>query len=94
METLPSAGARSITADRQPPASRGALTRSAPCLICALGNAGVLERKGPAEAGPKVIALCLLAGLGFGVALAHGDLLFVAVFGGAVAMTTKAIRRL
>jgi len=61
METLPSAGARSITAEpqvilalgRQLPASRGALTRSAPCLICALGNAGVLERKGPAEAGPK-----------------------------------------
>jgi hypothetical protein len=42
----------------------------------------------------ELIALCLLAGLGFGVALAHGDLLFVAVFGGAIAMTTNAIRRL
>jgi hypothetical protein len=42
----------------------------------------------------ELIALCLLAGLGFGVALAHGDLLFVAVFGGAIAITTNAIRRL
>jgi hypothetical protein len=42
----------------------------------------------------ELIALSLLAGLGFGLALAHGDLLFVAVFGGAIAMTTNAIRRL
>jgi hypothetical protein len=42
----------------------------------------------------ELIALSLLAGLGFGLALAHGDLLFVAVFGGAIAMTTNAMRRL
>ena len=42
----------------------------------------------------ELIALSLLAGLGFGLAVAHGDLLFVAVFGGAIAMTTNAIRRL
>jgi hypothetical protein len=41
-------------------------------------------------AGPglrELIALSLLAGLGCGVALAHGDLIFVAVFAGAIAMT-------
>jgi hypothetical protein len=32
------------------------------------------------------IALCLLAGLGFGLALAHGDLLFAA-FSDAIPMT-------
>jgi hypothetical protein len=42
----------------------------------------------------ELIALSLLAGLGFGLALAHGDLLFVAVFGGTIAMTGNAIRRL
>jgi len=42
----------------------------------------------------ELIALSLLAGLGFGLALAHGDLLFVAVFGGTIAMTSNAIRRL
>jgi len=34
-----------------------------------------------------VIALSLLAGLGFGLALARDDLFFAAVFGGASAMT-------
>ena len=43
----------------------------------------------------ELIALALLVGLGWGLALAHGDLLFVAVFGGAIAMMTiEAIRRL
>src|SRR5262249_611833 len=42
----------------------------------------------------ELIALSLLAGLGFGLALAHGDLLFVAVFGGTITMTSNAIRRL
>jgi hypothetical protein len=43
----------------------------------------------------ELIALVLLAGLGCGLALAHGDLFFVAVFGGAIAMmTNEAIRRL
>jgi hypothetical protein len=43
----------------------------------------------------ELIALSLLAGLGCGLALAHGDLLFVAVFGGAIAMmTNEAIRRI
>jgi hypothetical protein len=42
----------------------------------------------------ELIALSLLAGLGCGLALAHGDLLFVTVFGGAIAMMTiEAIRR-
>jgi len=41
----------------------------------------------------ELIALTGLAGLGCGLALAHGDLLFVAVFGGAVAMTIETIRR-
>ena len=42
----------------------------------------------------ELIALTLLAGLGCGLALAHGDFLFVAVFGGAIAMMTiEAIRR-
>ena len=41
----------------------------------------------------ELIALTLLAGLGCGLALAHGDLLFVAVFGGAIAMTIETIRR-
>ena len=41
----------------------------------------------------ELIALTLLAGLGCGLALAHGNLLFVAVFGGAVAMTIDTIRR-
>jgi hypothetical protein len=40
----------------------------------------------------ELIALTLLAGLGCGLALAHGDLLFVAVFGGAIAMTIETIR--
>jgi hypothetical protein len=40
----------------------------------------------------ELIALTLLAGLGCGLALAHGDLLFVAVFGGAIAMTIATIR--
>jgi len=39
----------------------------------------------------ELIALTLLAGLGCGLALAHGDLLFVAVFGGAIAMTIETI---
>jgi hypothetical protein len=34
----------------------------------------------------ELIALSLLVGLGYGLALAHGDLFFVAVFGGAIAM--------
>jgi hypothetical protein len=34
----------------------------------------------------ELIALSLLAGLGFGLALDHGDLFFVAVFGGACGM--------
>jgi len=41
----------------------------------------------------ELIALTGLAALGCGLALAHGDLLFVAVFGGAVAMTIETIRR-
>jgi len=41
----------------------------------------------------ELIALTLLAGLGCGLALACGDLLFVAVFGGAIAMTIETIRR-
>jgi uncharacterized membrane protein len=40
-----------------------------------------------------LIALTLLAALGCGLALAHGDFLFVAVFGGAIAMTIETIRR-
>jgi hypothetical protein len=39
----------------------------------------------------ELIALTLLAGLGCGLALAHGDLLFVPVFGGAIAMTIETI---
>jgi hypothetical protein len=35
----------------------------------------------------ELIALSLLAGLGFGLALARGDLFFAAVFGSASAMT-------
>jgi hypothetical protein len=42
----------------------------------------------------ELIALSLLAGLGFGVALAHGDLIFVAVFACAIAMTTNEAIRL
>jgi hypothetical protein len=43
----------------------------------------------------ELIALSLLAGLGCGVALAHGDLIFVAVFACAIAMTTnETMRRL
>jgi hypothetical protein len=42
----------------------------------------------------ELIALCLLAGLGFSLAFAHDDLLFGAVFGGAIAISTNAIRRL
>jgi hypothetical protein len=34
----------------------------------------------------ELIALSLLAGLGFGLALGRGDLIFVAVFGAACAM--------
>jgi hypothetical protein len=42
----------------------------------------------------ELIALSLLAGLGCGLALVQGDLLFVAVFGGAIAMMiSEAIRR-
>jgi hypothetical protein len=42
----------------------------------------------------ELIALSLLAGLGCGFALVQGDLLFVAVFGGAIAMMIiEAIRR-
>src|SRR5262249_1643612 len=41
----------------------------------------------------ELIALTLLAALGCGLALAHGDFLFVAVFGGAIAMTIETIRR-
>jgi hypothetical protein len=37
----------------------------------------------------ELIVLSLLAGLGCGLALIHGDLLFVAVFGGAIAMMTQ-----
>jgi hypothetical protein len=40
-----------------------------------------------ARARRELIGLCLLAGLGFGLALARGDLFFLAVFGGASAMT-------
>jgi hypothetical protein len=43
----------------------------------------------------ELIALSLLAGLGCGLALAHGDLFFVVVFGGAIAMAIiEAIRHL
>ena len=43
----------------------------------------------------ELIALSLLAALGFGLALAHGDLIFVAVFGAASAVAiNEAIRRL
>jgi hypothetical protein len=35
----------------------------------------------------ELIALSLIAGLGFGLAMARGDLFFLAVFGGASAMT-------
>jgi hypothetical protein len=43
----------------------------------------------------ELIALSLLAGLGCGVALIHGDVLFVAVFCLAIAMTiVEAIIRL
>jgi hypothetical protein len=41
----------------------------------------------------ELIALTPLAGLGCGLALARGDLLFIAVFGGAIAMTIETIRR-
>jgi hypothetical protein len=42
----------------------------------------------------ELIALSLLAGLGCGLALVQGDLLFVAVFGGAIGMMIiEAIRR-
>jgi hypothetical protein len=42
----------------------------------------------------ELIALSLLAGFGFGLALARGDLLFVAVFGLASALAImEAIRR-
>jgi hypothetical protein len=42
----------------------------------------------------ELIALSLLAGPGFGLALARDDLFFPAVFGGASAMTIiEAIRR-
>jgi hypothetical protein len=34
----------------------------------------------------ELIAIALLAGVGCGLALAHGDLIFVAVFGGASAV--------
>jgi hypothetical protein len=41
----------------------------------------------------ELIALSLLAGLGCGLAWVQGDLLFVAVFGAAIAMMTiEAIR--
>jgi hypothetical protein len=36
----------------------------------------------------ELIALSLLAGLGLGLALGRGDLIFVAVFGAACAMAT------
>jgi hypothetical protein len=43
----------------------------------------------------ELIALSLLAGFGFGLALARGGLLFVAVFGVASALAIiEAIRRL
>jgi hypothetical protein len=43
----------------------------------------------------ELIALSLLAAFGCGLALAHGDLFFVAVFGCASAVTIiEAIRRL
>ena len=42
----------------------------------------------------ELIGLALLAGLGCGAALAHGDLFFVAVFGLAIAMSVvEAMRR-
>jgi hypothetical protein len=42
----------------------------------------------------ELIALSLIAGLGFGLALARGDLFFLVVFGGASAMTViEALRR-
>jgi hypothetical protein len=42
----------------------------------------------------ELIALSLLAGLGFGLALARDDLFFLAVFGSASAVTViEAIRR-
>jgi hypothetical protein len=46
------------------------------------------HRKGDMAPGSReLIALSLLAGLGFGLALARGDLFFAAVFGVASAMT-------
>jgi hypothetical protein len=42
----------------------------------------------------ELIGLSLLAGLGFGLALARGDLFFLAVFGGASAMAIiEVVRR-
>jgi alkylhydroperoxidase/carboxymuconolactone decarboxylase family protein YurZ len=42
----------------------------------------------------ELVALAVLAALGCGLAAAQGDLLFVAIFGAAVAMTIiEAIRR-
>jgi hypothetical protein len=41
----------------------------------------------------ELIGLCLLAGLGFGLALARGDLFFLAVFGAASAMTIMEVLR-
>jgi hypothetical protein len=55
-------------------------------------NANVLDM---APGLRELIALSLLAGLGCGVALAHGDLIFVAIFACAIAMTTnETMRRL
>jgi len=42
----------------------------------------------------ELIALSLLPGLGCALALAHGDLPFVAFFGGAIAMMTNEAMRL
>ena len=53
----------------------------------------IVNRMDMAPRSWELIALTGLAGLGCGLALAHGNLLFVAVFGGAVAMTIDTIRR-
>ena len=57
----------------------------------------VREMKSPwADSGVReLVALSFLAAFGCGLAWAHDDLIFVAVFGGASAMTiVEAIRRL
>ena len=78
-----------------PIVERGVVTSPGPSF-CFSGGSGRAYRIQFANrinmAQAELIALTLLAGLGCGLALAQGDLLFVAVFGGAIAMTIEAIR--